>query len=330
MASFASSATINHRVVQRFQAALKQQSGGLLGLANLFKTFDTDNSGELSWEEFCSALQKCGLAPSPQDIRAVFLELDRDGSNSISYKEFISIMRGEMSNNRKALIKRIFETIDVDSDGLVSMSDVGRFFVPKNHPDVKSGRTTVNNLVKSFFDSLTQVTDNGFLSLTQFLEYYANSSAFDDDIKFADVMNTVWDLSSSHTTAKPSSIKSFAGNSSTIGGLLSEPDTSNNQLLEQFRDQLKSKGARGFVGLQRKFRIIDDDNSKTLNLVEFKKGVKECGLAVSELNLSQLFSIFDRDRNGVVNFDEFLVAARVSYFFNLLGIFLLSPVFRVQ
>ena len=81
--------SVNERVKQRLQAALKQQSGGLLGLSNLFKEYDTDGSGSLNWEEFCTALSKCGLTPSPQDIRALFLELDKDGNNEISYNEFI-------------------------------------------------------------------------------------------------------------------------------------------------------------------------------------------------------------------------------------------------
>lgn len=34
--------SVNYKVLQRFQAALKQQSGGLLGLADLFKSYDTD------------------------------------------------------------------------------------------------------------------------------------------------------------------------------------------------------------------------------------------------------------------------------------------------
>lgn len=307
--------SVNNRVLQRLQAALKQQSGGLLGLANLFKSFDVDGSGALSWEEFCAALQKCGLAPSPQDIRAVFLDLDRDGNNQISYREFIHVMRGELSNARKSLIKRIFEAIDEDQDGIISMTDIGKCFNPKNHPEVKTGRTTVNNLLKTFFDSFTTVSESGYVTLPQFMEYYANSCAFDDDIKFSETMNAIWNLSNtSSATPNSASLKSFTSNSlaSSVGGLLSEKTSSVGEHLEQLREQMKSRGARGFVGLQRKFKIMDDDNNKTLNLVEFKKAIRECGLSLTDLQLSELFSLFDKDRNGVVDFEEFLQSARVS------------------
>lgn len=305
--------SINEKVRQRFQAALKQQSGGLLGLANLFKEYDTDGSGSLSWEEFCSAIQKCGLAPSPQDIRTIFLDLDRDGSNEISYPEFILAMRGELSNQRKVLIKRVFETIDTDGDGVISMTDIGKCFNPKNHPDVKVGRITVAQLLREFLDSFSTVSEDGYVTLPQFTEYYANSAAFDDDIKFSEMMKGLWNLNSASTIATPSSLKTFANNGSTaMGGIIGDNDAGANKALDQLREQLKSRGARGFVGLQRKFKIMDDDGNKALNLVEFKKGIKESGLNFTDLQLSQLFQHFDRDRNGSVDFEEFLVAVRVS------------------
>lgn len=307
--------TVNFRVKQRLQAALKQQSGGLLGLASLFKQFDVDHSGSLSWEEFCSALQKCGLAPSPQDIRAIFLDLDKDGNNEISYQEFIHAMRGDLSNQRRALIKLVFDSIDSDGDGSISLTDVGRCFNPKNHPDVRAGRITVANLLKDFFDSFSTVSETGYMNLSQFMEYYANSAAFDDDIKFAETMKTLWTLNTASAGSRGNSapLRSDTHLVSTVSGLLTDTDPGLQQNIDKLRDQLKSRGARGFVGLQRKFKIMDDDNSRSLNLVEFKKAMKETGLNLTELQLSQLFSAFDRDRNGVIDFDEFLVLARVSH-----------------
>lgn len=308
--------SINEKVRQRFQAALKQQSGGLLGLANLFKEYDADGSGALSWEEFCAAIQKFGLAPSPQDIRAIFLDLDRDGNNEISYPEFLLVMRGELSNQRKVLIKRVFESIDSDGDGVISMTDIGKCFNPKNHPDVKVGRITVAQLLRDFLDSFSTVSEDGYVTLPQFIEYYANSAAFDDDIKFAETMKGLWNLNTTSTVATPNALKSYTvsnNGSSGVSGLLSDNDQGLSKALDQLREQLRSRGARGFVGLQRKFKIMDDDGNKSLNLVEFKKGIKESGLNFTEYQLSQMFQHFDRDRNGTVDFEEFLVAVRVRF-----------------
>ena len=322
--------SVNNKVKQRLQAALKEQSGGLLGLSNLFKTYDLDGSGELSWEEFCAAMQKSGLGLSTQDVRSLFLDLDKNGNGEISYNEFVALMRGELSNNRKAIIKCVFESIDADSDGIISMTDVGQCFNPRNHPDVRAGRTTVNNLIKTFFDSLGTVTDTGLLNLAQFMEYYANCAAFDDDLKFSDTMKALWNLSSTTPRPASASLRSATGGTaggggggdpmrvSSLAGVLAQTsDGGVENSLALLREQLIARGARGIVGLQRKFRIMDDDGSKSLNLVEFKKGIKECALKLTELQLSLLFSYFDKDRSGSVDFDEFIIGIRVSEIWNL-------------
>ena len=47
------------------------------------------------------------------------------------------------------------------------------------------------------------------------------------------------------------------------------------QLLEQFRTKLAARGARGLIGLARQFKIADDNNSKSLDVYEFKKACKD-------------------------------------------------------
>lgn len=80
------------RLIDKFRSYLKTR-GGTLILANTFKEFDSDNSGAISWDEFCAAFQKSGIAPAAQDLRALFLSADKDGNNEISYDEFVSAIR---------------------------------------------------------------------------------------------------------------------------------------------------------------------------------------------------------------------------------------------
>ena len=55
-------------------------------------------------------------------MRTLFLEMDKDANNEISYTEFISSVRGEISPNRKTIIKTVFDVIDKDGDGIISMT----------------------------------------------------------------------------------------------------------------------------------------------------------------------------------------------------------------
>jgi len=81
-------------------------------------------------------------------------------------------------------------------------------------------------------------------------------------------------------------------------------------LIKLFRSKIMGRGARGIVGIQRIFKIMDDDNSRTLSLAEFTKAVKDFKVGVSEENCPVLFDAFDLNRDGTLNIDEFLMAIR--------------------
>ena len=67
-------------------------------------------------------------------------------------------------------------------------------------------------------------------------------------------------------------------------------------ILERLREELARRGARGIVGIGRKFRIMDDDGSKSLSLGEFKKAMRECSLDLTDTEMRMLFQHFDEVR----------------------------------
>lgn len=60
---------------------------------------------------------------------------------------------------------------------------------------------------------------------------------------------------------------------------------------------------------------MDDDGSKSLNLMEFKKALKEMNLKLTDMQIMELFAYFDTDKSGTIDFDEFLVGVRVIFRF---------------
>ena len=81
-------------------------------------------------------------------------------------------------------------------------------------------------------------------------------------------------------------------------------------LLQLFKDKLKSRGTRGMVGLQRIFKIMDDDESGTLTMREFNKACKDFKVGISEENVPALFQMFDANKDGTMSYDEFLYLVR--------------------
>lgn len=198
------------------------------------------------------------------------------------------------------------------------MTDIGACFNPKNHPEVKAGLMTVQTLLNAFFETFAVVSKNGVVTLDQFLEYYANASFYEDDETFEKSMSLLWTPNGGKGpgAAKGTSLDSIArARSANISAPLSFAGTTGSAL-DDLREQLKARGAKGIIGLSRKFRIMDDDNSKSLSMSEFKKGVRECSLNLTELQLQELFATFDKDRNGAIDYDEFLEGVRVIISFS--------------
>ena len=76
--------------------------------------------------------------------------------------------------------------------------------------------------------------------------------------------------------------------------------------MASFKQTLKEHGARGIVGLGRKFKIADDDGSESLNLWEFSKVISEHRLGWEAATTKAVFDFFDDDHSGTISYDEFL------------------------
>ena len=67
---------------------------------------------------------------------------------------------------------------------------------------------------------------------------------------------------------------------------------------------------KGLAVLQQTFEQIDVNGSKTLDFQEFRNGVAHQQLEATEQEIEALFSAFDRDGNGSIDYDEFVKTMR--------------------
>ena len=84
------------------------------------------------------------------------------------------------------------------------------------------------------------------------------------------------------------------------------------QNLRKLRDLLKHRGSSGILGMSKKFKILDDDQSGNIDFKEFSKCVFECGVVFPDAELKSLFALCDTDKSGTISYDEFIRLIRVS------------------
>lgn len=65
---------------------------------------------------------------------------------------------------------------------------------------------------------------------------------------------------------------------------------------------MKARGPRGLIGLQRLFKMMDDDGSETLSLAEFTKACRDFKVGISEENVPILFDKYDVNRDGTLSY----------------------------
>ena len=166
----------------------------------------------------------------------------------------------------------------------------------------------------------------------EWIEYYNNvSMSIDDDGYFEVMMTNAWKLNGTQNYAKGVAIDSTDKAKSNKKPYQNSPfgiseektnySTSNkgqqankknnfsekgDDVLIRFREKISARGTRGIFGIRRSFMIADDDHSKSIDVQEFAKLIKDYRYELSNGDMKKLFAIFDNDGSGQVDYEEFL------------------------
>ena len=301
-------------VVERMREMLKKRGAeGLRGLARNFKICDTDGSGCLSLSEFSKCCSLCKLGLSQSELATLHDYFDADDEGLISFDEFIRAVRGRMSAVRKNLVIKCFNALDSagDGNGLLSIEDIAPLFNTEEHPDVKEGKKTHDDVLREFLQSLegNKGDGNGTVTLDEWIAYYEElSSSIDEDDYFGEMLEETW-----------LALKSKGPDGEETQAILyvSEGDVNVLERILKKNIYQKSRGVNMEKTLKDAFKQFDLDGSGEVSIREFTLAMERFGLSIERPNsrgtggvpLSVLRALFDRynaDQSECLSVQEFI------------------------
>ena len=101
-------------------------------------------------------MQDYRITSDQNEISRIFELFDRDSSNTINYDEFIRTIVGEMNERRRQLVSLVFTRFDFNGNGIVNIEDIKGRYNASQHPDVKNGRKTEEDVLYDFLDTFEQ------------------------------------------------------------------------------------------------------------------------------------------------------------------------------
>lgn len=81
-------------------------------------------------------------------------------------------------------------------------------------------------------------------------------------------------------------------------------------ILLKIQKKLISRGVRGIISIAKSFRVIDDNNSHSIDFDEFRKAAKDFRFDLTDYEIEQAFVAFDRQNTGYIDYEEFLRTIR--------------------
>ena len=308
----------------------------LITLENNFRSLDDDNSQTINFNAFEKISNDFNFDISFDELQKIFKSFDKKGNGRIDYDEFIRIIRGQMNNSRRNLIEQIFNTFEPDREGNVHIKKINQLFNPENHPDALTGKRNPEDLYREFVDTFEgnhnylngDEAEYGNVDIDEFCDYYDSlSMMIENDEEFENIVRGVW-LNEVDKKSKPLRAKKVLRTTDDQENIKYDNENKDegndnddeyydkkedekqkevNEGFESFKKYLQQKDAKTVLTLARQFKILDENDNKTIDFGEFCRGITKAGLDIPDDVLQELFNDFDYDGSGMISYDEFIV-----------------------
>jgi len=173
----------------------------LKSLGLQFILLDSDKGGSLDRSVLELGLDKFmrgfGVHLAKTETDELFKLFDVDNSGSVSYDEFLHGIRGSMGPFRVDLVKLAWAQLDQRGRGFVTVEDMARIYDVSGNPLVKAGKLSKVDAIKAFMSQwhLAQKKHTDDVNMDEFIEYYDwVSASIDRDDYFELMIRNAWHI----------------------------------------------------------------------------------------------------------------------------------------
>ena len=127
---------------------------GLMSIKRTFMLLDENADKRIAFNEFEKMFKRYRFNLSQVEINNLFNYYDKTGSGFIDYAEFVNAIVGELNEFRKNVLKQVFEKIDKEETGFITVGQMRDSYNPKEHPLVRRGKRREDEILGDFIDIL--------------------------------------------------------------------------------------------------------------------------------------------------------------------------------
>ncbi|WVY90685.1 hypothetical protein V8G54_036199 [Vigna mungo] len=118
----------------------------IMGLKQMFKGMDTDNSGTITIEELKQGLAKQGTKLTEQEVKQLMEAADADGNGTIDYDEFITATMHMNRMNKEDHLYTAFQYFDKDNSGYITIEELEQALIEFNMHDGRDIKDIISEI----------------------------------------------------------------------------------------------------------------------------------------------------------------------------------------
>ena len=181
---------------------------GLMALKRTFMLLDENSDKKISFAEFEKMFKRYRFNLSEIEVNNIFNYFDKDKSGFIDYSEFLNGITGELNEFRKNILKQVFDKLDKNETGFITVKILRDSYDPKGHPLVRQGKRSEDEILGEFidileyhFNLLNEKNEENLdineikIDFDEFCEFYKTISVSVEEDKYFEIMVlSEWDI----------------------------------------------------------------------------------------------------------------------------------------